>query len=69
LAGLRNSPANATTLDFSAYQLSEALGLTEAESQQKLNRLLKQHSREWKNFMDLLGKNSFIKNWVSGEES
>jgi len=69
LAGLRNSPANATTLDFSAYQLSEALDLTEAESQQKLDRLLKQHSHEWKNFMDSLGKNSFIRNWVSGVQS
>jgi hypothetical protein len=69
LAGLRNSRANAITLDFNAYQLSEALGLTESESQQSLDRLLKQHSREWKNFMDSLGKNSFINDWVSGEQS
>jgi hypothetical protein len=69
LAGLRNSPANANTVDLSAYQLSEALDLSEAESRQKLERLLKQHSREWKSFMDSLGKNSFINDWVSGVQS
>jgi hypothetical protein len=69
LAGLRGSPANATTLNFSAYQLSEVLGLTEADSQQRLNRLLMQHSTEWRDFVNSLGKNSFIKNWVGEGQS
>jgi hypothetical protein len=69
LAGLRGSLANATTLNFSAYQLSEVLGLTEADSQQRLDRLLNQHSREWRDFVNFLGKHSFINNWVSEGQS
>jgi hypothetical protein len=69
LAGMRGSLANATTLNLSAYQLSEVLGLTEADSQQRLDRLLKQHSREWRDFVNFLGKNSFINNWVSEGQS
>ena len=60
LAGMLDSPANAPTLDLAAYQLGESLGIPEEESRKKLNRMLKQHSREWKAFMTTLGENSFI---------
>lgn len=69
LAGLRDFPANAPTLDLAAYQLSDALSLTEADVHQKLDRLLKQHSHEWKNFMNSLGKKSFVHDWAGGERS
>ena len=64
LAGLRSSPANARMLNLSAFQLSRSLNLPEAEVWAKLNRLLTQHENEWKNFMNSLGKSSFIADWA-----
>jgi hypothetical protein len=69
LAGMLRSPANAPTLDLGAYQLSESLGLIEDDTRKKLNRLLEQHSREWKTFLSDLGQNSFINDWASGARS
>lgn len=69
LAGMLDSPAKAPTLDLAADQLGESLGISEEQSRQRLNRLLQQHSREWKNFMSSLGKNSFIHDWALGARS
>lgn len=66
LAGMIDSPANGPTLDLSAWQLSHALGLREADVRKKQNRLLRQHGLEWNNFMNSLGKNSFIHGWLPG---
>jgi 7-cyano-7-deazaguanine synthase in queuosine biosynthesis len=69
LAGMLDSPANAPKLDLAAYQLGESLGISEEQSRKNLDRMLHQHSREWKNFMASLGKNSFINDWASGARS
>jgi len=69
LAGILASPANAPKLDLTAYQLGESFGISEEQARKKLNRLLQQHSHEWKDFMDSLGKNSFIHEWVPGARS
>lgn len=69
MAGMLESPANMPTLDLSAYQLSESLGLPEEAVRSKLDRLLRQHRREWNNFIASLGKNSFIANWAAGVQS
>lgn len=69
LAGLLGSAVNAPTLDLAVYQLGQTLDLPETEVRKKLNRLLQQHSREWKNFMESLGKNSFIHDWALGARS
>jgi 7-cyano-7-deazaguanine synthase in queuosine biosynthesis len=69
LAGILDSPANAPKIDLTAYQLGESLGISEEQARKKLNRLLQQHGREWKDFMDSLGKNSFIHEWVPGARS
>jgi hypothetical protein len=66
LAGILDSPANAPKLDLTAYQLGESFGISEEQARKKLNRLLQQHSREWKDFMTSLGKNSFIHDWAPG---
>jgi hypothetical protein len=63
LAGLRASTANAGMLNLSAFQLSASLGLPEAETRVKLDRLLMQHESEWKRFMNSLGPSSFVANW------
>jgi 7-cyano-7-deazaguanine synthase in queuosine biosynthesis len=69
LAGMSSSPANAPTLDLGAFQLSQSLGLPEDETRGKLDRLLRQHSHEWKGFMDSLGEHSFISEWAVGVRS
>jgi hypothetical protein len=69
LAGILDSPANAPKLDLTAYQLGESFGISEEQARKKLNRLLQQHSREWKDFMTSLGKNSFINDWALGAQS
>lgn len=69
LAEMLDSPANAPTLELAAYQLSDTLSLSENEARRKLDRLLQQHSREWRQFMSSLGKDSFICHWASGVRS
>jgi hypothetical protein len=54
-------------LNLRAFQLSGALGLSEVDARANLDRLLQQHSSEWKEFMLSLGPNSFVADWaVSG---
>ncbi len=64
LAALRDSPGNERMLSLRAFQLSGALGLSEADTRAKLDRLLYQHSCEWKNFVLSLGPNSFVNEWA-----
>jgi 7-cyano-7-deazaguanine synthase in queuosine biosynthesis len=65
LAALRTSTANAGTLDRSAFQLGRSLGLSREAAGAKLTRLLMQHEREWKAFVNSLGQSSFVANWAS----
>jgi hypothetical protein len=69
LAEMLDSPANQPTLDLTAFQLGEALGLSEEATREKLNRMLRQHRDEWKSFMASLGKHSFITAWTAGAPS
>jgi hypothetical protein len=69
LAGLQDSPANARMLTLSGFQLSGALGLKETDARAKLDRLLHQHSCEWRNFMLSLGQNSFVADWALSARS
>lgn len=64
LAELLGSAANAGRLKLSAAQLGRTMGLEEAGVTAKLNRLLQQHKNEWTNFMDSLGRNSFVADWA-----
>jgi hypothetical protein len=64
LAGLPDSAANAGVLNMSAFQLSKSLGLTETDTRAKLDRLLRQHNNEWRNFVLSLGQNSFVADWA-----
>lgn len=69
LAQLRSSPANAGTLSLCAFQVGQSLGLAESDVRPKLDRLLAQHEKEWKDFMNSLGKSSFLNKWARGEQS
>jgi hypothetical protein len=64
LAGLADSPRGARTVSSQAFQLAGAMGLSEADAQSRLERLLHQHSREWRNFMLSLGPTSFVADWA-----
>ena len=64
LAGLTASPAHVTPLRSNASQLARALGLAEEDVLSKLTRLLKQHEREWKDFVGSLGPDSFLLDWA-----
>jgi queuosine biosynthesis protein QueC len=66
LAQLRHSPSNAGMLDLFSFQLAGSLDMKEAEARSKLDRLLRQHETEWKDFMGSLGNNSFLVNWAPG---
>ena len=66
LARLQHSPANQVLLDRQVFQLSRSLGVAEQETQRKLERLLTQHAREWKDFVGSLGPRSFVAQWASG---
>lgn len=69
LAELLNSNANAHALDLAAFQLGEALGLPEVEARTRLDRLLKQHTREWNSFVRSLGSESFVAQWAVSVQS
>ena len=64
LAGLSCSQANQTPLDRQVFQLSRTLELSEQETQQKLQRVLKQHRSEWDAFVTSLGTQSFVSQWA-----
>jgi hypothetical protein len=51
LAALLDSPANVRTLGLRVFQLSSALGQSENAIRAKLDRLISQHEREWRNFV------------------
>jgi hypothetical protein len=65
LAGVPKAPANARSLRLSAYQLSQSLGLPEGQTRTKLDRLLAQHAGEWRNFLQSLGRDSFVTRWAA----
>lgn len=67
LAHLKNSEANRSTLGRKVKQLSHSLGLSEQDTASKLDRLLERHESEWNAFIESLGPQSFVAQWVKGE--
>lgn len=64
LATLRASPADKVTLNLTVSQLSQSRSLSVTEIRQFLNRLLNKHESEWMQYLDYLGPNSFVADWV-----
>ena len=60
LASLQQSQTNQILLNRQIFQLSQALDISEKETQQKLKRLLTQHASEWNNFVESLDPHSFV---------
>lgn len=66
LAEYLQDPANRIVLDRQIFHLSRSLELNENETRAKLNRMLMQHKKEWNNFIESLGPQSFINQWTLG---
>jgi 7-cyano-7-deazaguanine synthase in queuosine biosynthesis len=64
LAALRHSAVNSALIDLSTSQLGQALCLPQADVCARLDRLLMQHEKEWKEFMSSLGPTSFVAKWA-----
>ena len=64
LAGLLDSPANATRVSLEVFQLGQSLGLDQTTVKKNLDSLLTQHKLEWESFMDSLGSTSFVAKWA-----
>jgi hypothetical protein len=58
------SIAGAAAPGLVAAQLAGALGMTPADAQGRLDRLLLQHRSEWEDFMKSLGPDSFVADWA-----
>lgn len=64
LAALADGADHDDTIDFAAFDLSRSQNITEADTKIKLTRLLSQHKHEWRNYVEMLGPNSFIIGWA-----
>ena len=64
LAGILHSRANQTALFRQVFLLSRSLGRPEEDIRAKLERLIRKHTDEWKGFVESLGPESFIAQWV-----
>lgn len=67
LAKFRCSPLNQGVLTRKNKQLSKALGMSEQEVAQRVDRMLQAHADEWADFLASLGNDSFVVRWSSGE--
>lgn len=67
LATLRSSETGRNAVELCAFQLRKTQDLSEDEIKAKLDRLLGQHEKEWRNFMKSLGEQSFMAAWMGAE--
>ena len=65
LAALGRSPAKGATFRRQAFFLSRSLGSNEEETQASLQRMLRRHGEEWREFVDSLGPRSFVAQWIA----
>ena len=66
LANLRGSSTiHQASLRRASTLLARSQQLTADEAESKLNDLLAEHQREWRNFVGYLGADSFIADWIA----
>lgn len=66
LAGLGCSTMNRETIRRQVSTLSKLLEAPKKEILAKLERMLRQHENEWRRFVDSLGPQSFVAQWIVG---
>jgi hypothetical protein len=64
LAGLKSSATNSYGLKTSATLLGKALKISFSEAESNLDRMLAQHHKEWRAYMEYLGPASFVQQWT-----
>jgi hypothetical protein len=64
LAALADISADQPPIRRHAFLLARSRGLSESLAATRLERLLKQHATEWKNFVASLGADSFVRQWA-----
>ena len=64
LAWVQHSQLHAPRLELNVHQLALALQREKSEVQTGLHRMLSQHEKEWKAFLEFLGPNSFVWRWT-----
>jgi hypothetical protein len=64
LAALRHSTVNAQAIRLNTFQLARAFNEKQIDIQDRLNRLLSEHEKEWKGFMEFLGPEAFVSQWI-----
>ncbi|MFX4520392.1 hypothetical protein ABTA72_19595, partial [Acinetobacter baumannii] len=64
LAALKRSANNAYGLKTSATLLGKALKISFSDAESNLDRMLTQHQKEWKAYMEYLGPASFVHQWT-----
>ena len=69
LANLKHSRLAEQPLKLASFQLARSLGESEAVVQPKLERMLSQHEKEWKTYMNSLGPQSFVVQWADNDQS
>ena len=67
LAALRSNKIYAHALASAAQRLDRTMELSIGTAAPKLNRMLEQHEKEWKAFMESLGPKSFVHDWVEAK--
>jgi hypothetical protein len=64
LAAVITSDLHQTALRRNAFQISQGLGESVDSVEVKLRHLLETHRNEWRNFMNSLGVDSFVRPWT-----
>jgi 7-cyano-7-deazaguanine synthase in queuosine biosynthesis len=64
LAALAGISTDQRPIRRTAFLLARSRGLSESLAAVRLERLLKQHATEWKNFVGSLGPDSFVRRWA-----
>jgi len=64
LASLWHSPANREAVSHNIFLLARSLDLSEEEISSRFKRVLDQHENEWRAYLDSLGPQSFIAQWM-----
>lgn len=65
LSALRSSKLHAKQVSRVARELADALSEDASAVEIKIDRMLSAHRKEWENFLDSLGRSSFLHQWVN----
>lgn len=69
LAGLQSRPDYQLTSRLNNFELAQSLGESPDSVSPKLDRLLRQHAKEWSAFTKDLGPKSFVRQWIRSSAS